>query len=134
MHFIEPYYNWRGYYIASEDPSSPFYERVYSEFEYSNRIYNFLIHPQWDYFGSPTLFVKVLQLGTEAEFLDCTSVFHCFEQMCAYSETHQHVPYLLAPSTAACVSFSSFGLCGRMCLCVDRMLGVLEFLMKRCQV
>lgn len=60
MHFIEPHYNWRGYYIASEDSSSPFYERVYSEFEYSNRIYNFVIHPQWDFFGSPTLFAKIL--------------------------------------------------------------------------
>ena len=60
MHFIEPYFNWRGYYIASDDPQSPFFEREYSEFEFSNRIYNYLIHPQWDYFGSPTLFLKVL--------------------------------------------------------------------------
>ena len=60
MHFIEPHYNWRGYYIASEDTSSPFYERIYSEFEYSNRVYNFVIHPQWDSFGSPTLFAKIL--------------------------------------------------------------------------
>lgn len=60
MHFIEPYFNWRGYYIASEDVTSPFYEREYSEFEFSNRIYNYLIHPQWDYFGSSTLFLKVL--------------------------------------------------------------------------
>ena len=60
MHFIEPFFNWRGYYIASDDAVSPFYEREYSEFEFSNRIYNFLIHPQWDYFGSSTLFLKVL--------------------------------------------------------------------------
>ena len=60
MHFIEPFFNWRGYYIASEDAVSPFHEREYSEFEFSNRIYNFLIHPQWDYFGSSTLFLKVL--------------------------------------------------------------------------
>lgn len=60
MHFIEPFYNWRGYYIASEDESSPFYEREYSEFEFDKRIYNYLIHPQWDHFGSTTLFLKVL--------------------------------------------------------------------------
>jgi hypothetical protein len=60
MHFIEPFFNWRGYYISSDDVVSPFYEREYSEFEFSNRIYNFLIHPQWDYFGSSTLFLKVL--------------------------------------------------------------------------
>ena len=60
MHFIEPFYNWRGYYIASEDVASPFYEREYSEFEFDKRIYNYLIHPQWDHFGSTTLFLKVL--------------------------------------------------------------------------
>jgi len=60
MHFVEPFYNWRGYYIADEDPSSPFFGREYSEFAFSNTIYNFYIHPQWDEFGSPTLFLKVL--------------------------------------------------------------------------
>ncbi|MBK7182072.1 MAG: hypothetical protein IPH89_03595 [Bacteroidetes bacterium] len=47
MQDIEPYYNWRHHYIASEDERSPFYEREYSEFEYTNAIYNYLIHPQW---------------------------------------------------------------------------------------
>ena len=60
MHYVEPYYNWRGYYIASEDPASPFYEREYSEFEFNNSIYNFYIHPLWDSIGSPTLFIKIL--------------------------------------------------------------------------
>lgn len=60
MHFVEPFYNWRGYYIADEDPSSPFYGREYSEFAFSNTVYNFYIHPQWDEFGSPTLFLKIL--------------------------------------------------------------------------
>ena len=60
MHDIEPYYNWRGYYVASEDPYSPFFEREYSEFEFSSKIYNYYIHPQWDGFGSQTLFMKVL--------------------------------------------------------------------------
>ncbi len=60
MHTLEPYYNWRHYYIASEDPLSPFFEREYSEFEFSEKIYNHFIHPQWDEFGSQTLFMKVL--------------------------------------------------------------------------
>ncbi len=60
VHMIEPYYNWRGFYIASEDIQSPFYERIYSEFEFTDSIYNYLIHPQWDNIGSPTLFIKIL--------------------------------------------------------------------------
>lgn len=60
MHDIEPYYNWRHLYIAEEDDRSPFYEREYSEFEFTHAIYNYLIHPQWDDIGSPTLFIKIL--------------------------------------------------------------------------
>lgn len=60
MHDIEPYYHWRDHYIAAEDEWSPFYGREYSEFFYSNKIYNYLIHPQWDEFGSATLYLKVL--------------------------------------------------------------------------
>lgn len=60
MHNIEPYFRWRNYYVASEDERSPFYNREYSEFEYTNAIYDHLIHPQWDDIGSPTLFIKVL--------------------------------------------------------------------------
>lgn len=65
MHSIEPYYLWRDYYIASEDPQSPFFEREYSEFEFHHSIYNFVIHPQWDYFGSNTLFMKALFVDYE---------------------------------------------------------------------
>lgn len=60
MHTLEPYYNWRAYYIASEDPNSPFFRREYSEFEYTEKIYNHFIHPQWDQFGSQTLSLKIL--------------------------------------------------------------------------
>lgn len=60
MQNIEPYYNWIDLYVAAEDELSPFYERVYSEFEYTNTIYNYYIHPQWDFFGSPTLYIKIL--------------------------------------------------------------------------
>jgi hypothetical protein len=60
MHTIEPYYNWRDFYTAEEDPRSPFYGRVYSEFEFTNVLYDHLIHPQWDDFGSSSLFLKIL--------------------------------------------------------------------------
>ena len=68
MHFVEPFYNWRGYYISAEDPSSPFYGREYSEFSFSNTVYNFYIHPQWDDFGSQTLFLKVLFVDYEEKY------------------------------------------------------------------
>lgn len=60
MHDIEPYFHWRDRYIASEDRNSPFFGRQYNEFFFQNRIYNYYIHPQWDEFGSPTLYLKVL--------------------------------------------------------------------------
>src|SRR3569833_761384 len=60
MHEIEPYYKWRDDYIASEDEYSPFYATEYSEFEFDKQVYNYLLHPQWDSFGSNTLYMKVL--------------------------------------------------------------------------
>lgn len=60
MHSVEPYFHWRNLYIADEDEASPFYGRLYSEFEFSQKIYNYLIHPQWDSMGSNTLFLKIL--------------------------------------------------------------------------
>jgi len=60
MHTIEPHYNWRNLYIASEDERSPFFGKAYSEFEFTQVIYDHVIHPQWDYFGTPSLYLKVL--------------------------------------------------------------------------
>ena len=60
MHTIEPFYNWRHIYVSEEDRRSPFYGREYSEFEFSQTVYNYYIHPQWDDFGSRTLYLKVL--------------------------------------------------------------------------
>ena len=60
MHEIEPFYNWLHLYNAEEDEQSPFYGIVHSEFEFSNTVYNYYIHPQWDEFGSRTLYLKVL--------------------------------------------------------------------------
>jgi hypothetical protein len=68
MHDIEPYYNWKHHYSAEEDERSPFYEREYSEFEFTNSIYGFCIHPQWDEIGSQTLFIKLLCVDYEEQY------------------------------------------------------------------
>ncbi len=68
MHAIEPFYNWRHLYQAEEDEQSPFYGREYSEFEFTNQVYNYLIHPQWDDFGSPTLYMKILYVDYDKKF------------------------------------------------------------------
>lgn len=60
MHSLEPFFNWRHLYSAEEDELSPFYGREYSEFEFTNQVYNYLLHPQWDEFGSSTLYMKIL--------------------------------------------------------------------------
>lgn len=68
MHELEPYYNWRHLYTAEEDENSPFYGKEYSEFEFSNTVYNYYIHPQWDEFGSRTLYMKELYADYELNF------------------------------------------------------------------
>ena len=60
MHDIEPHYNWKNHYSAEEDERSPFFGRKYSEFEFTNTIYNYFIHPQWDDIRSNTLYMKEL--------------------------------------------------------------------------
>ena len=68
MHAIEPYFNWRHLYAAEEDEQSPFFGRSYSEFEFSNQVYNYYIHPQWDDFGSPTMYCKILFADYDLNF------------------------------------------------------------------
>ena len=68
MHEIEPYYEWRDYYIASEDKLSPFYGREYSELHFTHKIYNYYIHPQWDFLGTSTLYGKILYADYEQQF------------------------------------------------------------------
>jgi hypothetical protein len=69
MHDIEPYFNWRHIYISEEDERSPFYGRTYSEFEFSQTVYNYYIHPQWDDFGSRTLYLKVIMADYEEHYM-----------------------------------------------------------------
>jgi hypothetical protein len=69
MQDIEPFYNWRHWYTAEDDPESPFYGRTYSEFQYSQTLYNYYIHPQWDDFGSRTLYLKILFCDDDSRFV-----------------------------------------------------------------
>ncbi len=69
MHDIEPFYNWRHLYTAEEDKRSPFFGRTYSEFEFSQTVYNYYIHPQWDEFGSRTLYLKIIYADYELQFV-----------------------------------------------------------------
>ena len=69
MHQIEPYFRWRDEYIASEDDKSPFFGQQYSETEYSHQLYNFYLHPQWDTFGSSTLYGKILYVDYDEGYV-----------------------------------------------------------------
>ena len=66
MHTIEPFYLWRDYYSSENDNAALNYGKVYSEFHFTDKIYNYVIHPQWDSFGSETLFYKQLWTDYEA--------------------------------------------------------------------
>ena len=68
MHTLEPYYSWRNHYISSHDPKSPFYKRNYNEMAFHTKIYNHFIHPQWDGFGSSTLFLKILYVDYDDRY------------------------------------------------------------------
>jgi hypothetical protein len=68
MHTLEPFYNWRHIYISEEDERSPFYGQTYSEFEFTQTVYNYYIHPQWDEFGSRTLYLKVLMADYDEKY------------------------------------------------------------------
>jgi hypothetical protein len=68
MHNIEPFYLWIDDYSAADDEHSPFFGRSYSEFAYTHTIYDHFIHPQWDHFGSDTLFVKLLYVDYHRNF------------------------------------------------------------------
>ncbi|MEO9475786.1 MAG: hypothetical protein ABJG41_09635 [Cyclobacteriaceae bacterium] len=60
MHQIEPYINWLKFYDSAVDPDSPFHGKEYNYDLYSENIYGYFIDPGWDFFGSETLYLKVL--------------------------------------------------------------------------
>ncbi|GIV41026.1 MAG: hypothetical protein KatS3mg034_0336 [Vicingaceae bacterium] len=57
---IEPYDGWRHLYKPEEDELSPFFGKEYDPYLCRDVIYNYYIHPQWDSFGSATLYCKLL--------------------------------------------------------------------------
>ncbi len=60
MFDLEPFYNWRDFYHPEEDMVSPFYGAVDLDAPVINRLYDQLLHPEWEAFGSATLYCKVL--------------------------------------------------------------------------
>jgi len=68
MHDIEPHFKWRDRYVASEDARSPFFGRIYNEFQFTQKVYNYFIHPQWDDIGSPTLYAKILYCDYDEQY------------------------------------------------------------------
>lgn len=68
MHEIEPFFQWRHLYIANEDPKSIFFGQTYSEFEFSQTVYNYYIHPQWDAFGCKNLYLKIIFVAYESNY------------------------------------------------------------------
>ncbi len=88
MHDIEPHFRWRDIYISAEDERSPFFGRKYSEFYFSNKLYNFYLHPQWDEFGSSTLYAKIL-------FADYEEGYALIELIGEWNDTlHNDIMYL----------------------------------------
>ena len=69
MHEIEPYYNWLSKYDSSDDERSPFFGKEYNYDLYSDTIYGYYIDPGWDFFGSETLYMKVLFADYDAGFI-----------------------------------------------------------------
>jgi len=69
MQDIEPYDNWQYLYSSEKDEFSPFYGREYNEFEFSNTVYNYFIHPLWDEFGSRTLYLKILMADYDERYV-----------------------------------------------------------------
>ena len=59
MHDIQPFPKWRDTYVSEEDENSPYYGTVYKHTD-EKVIYNYLIHPYWDDFGSDTLYLKII--------------------------------------------------------------------------
>lgn len=68
MHQIEPFSNWSNLYNCEEDPRSLFYNQANKREFYQNTIYNYYIHPEWDYFGSQTLYLKILFVDYKKHF------------------------------------------------------------------
>lgn len=88
MHEIEPFYRWQNVYDPYEDIRSPFYDAVFSPEEDVNTVYNYVLHPDWDYMGSETLYMKLL-------FTDYENGFCVIELIGEWNDTlHNDVMHL----------------------------------------
>lgn len=68
MHELEPFYSWQHLYRASGDSRSPFFGKQNNEVYFEHTIYNYYIHPQWDDFGSQTLYLKILYTDYDQQY------------------------------------------------------------------
>jgi hypothetical protein len=55
-------------YTPEEDERSPFYGVEHNEFQYTHTVYNYYIHPQWDDFGSRTIYMKLIFADYESAY------------------------------------------------------------------
>ena len=60
MHELQPYHRWLSYYDPAQDEVTPFFGKEYNFELYSDNIYGYYIDPAWDFFGSETLYLKIL--------------------------------------------------------------------------
>lgn len=87
MHDIEPFYNWQKYYQAEKDLRSPFFGRAYGIY-YEHDVYGYYIDPNWDEFGSETLYGKIL-------YVDYTQRFAVIELFGEWNDTlHNDIMFL----------------------------------------
>jgi hypothetical protein len=68
MHDIEPFYSWLKFYDPYLDSKLPFLGHQPDYTQYTHDIYGYYIHPDWDYIGSETLYIKVLYVGYQSRF------------------------------------------------------------------
>jgi hypothetical protein len=68
VHTLEPFWNWRHLYTVEEDERSPFHAVEHSEISFAHAVYDHVIHPQWESFGSATLYLKIIFAEYEAGY------------------------------------------------------------------
>ncbi len=67
MHEIEPFYTWTKHYLPYEDTKSPFYGKELAQ-NYEHAVYGYVIHPDWDFIGSETLYCKLLMVDYNTHY------------------------------------------------------------------
>lgn len=65
MHDIKPFHRWEEHYLSNEDPKNPFFGNTKLT---EKIIYNFILNPLWEDFGSNTLYLKILYVDYDQQF------------------------------------------------------------------